>query len=75
VQRGGGAGASSNDASGSVTTASQAASRSGRYRIEGLILAIDYDDGTKERRIIIADPEDHGKGTMWLDGEGYVVNK
>jgi hypothetical protein len=75
VQRDGGAGSSSGDAGVSVTTSSQAASRRGRYRVDGLILAIDYDDGAQERRIIIADPQDKGKGTMWLDGEGYVYKK
>jgi len=47
----------------------------GRYRVEGLILAIDYADGSQERRVIIADPKDDGRGTMWLDGEGYVYQK
>jgi uncharacterized membrane protein YgcG len=75
VQRDGGAGGSSTGSGASVTTASTAASRSGRYRIDGLLLAIDYDDGSKERRVIIADPRDEGKGTMWLDGEGYVYKK
>jgi hypothetical protein len=75
VQRDGGAGASSTGSGVSVTTAGTAASRNGRYRIDGLILAIDYDDGSKERRVIIADPKDEGKGTMWLDGEGYVYRK
>ncbi len=75
VQRDGGAGSSSTGSGASVTAASTAASRNGRYRIDGLILAIDYDDGSKERRVIIADPKDEGKGTMWLDGEGYVYKK
>lgn len=75
VQRDGGVGSSSTGSGASVTTASTAASRNGRYRVEGLILAIDYDDGSKERRVIIADPKDEGKGTMWLDGEGYVYKK
>jgi hypothetical protein len=75
VQRDGGAGASSTGTGVSVTSMSSAASRTGRYRIEGLILAIDYDDGSRERRVIIADPKDQGKGTMWLDGEGYVYKK
>ena len=75
VQRDGGAGSSTMGSGVSVTSASSAASRSGRYRIDGLILAIDYDDGSKERRVIIADPRDQGKGTMWLDGEGYVYRK
>jgi hypothetical protein len=75
VQRDGGAGSSSTGSGASVTTASTAASRNGRYRVDGLILAIDYDDGSTERRVIIADPRDQGKGTMWLDGQGYVYRK
>lgn len=72
VQRDGGAGASSTGQAVSVATSSKVASLRGRYRVDGLILAIDYDDGSKERRVIIADPKDNGKGTMWLDGVGYV---
>jgi hypothetical protein len=75
VQRGGGAGASSMDSGVAVTTSSRAAGKSGHYHIEGLTLVIEYDDGSSERRVIIADPKDGGKGTMWLDGEGYVVRK
>lgn len=75
VRRDGGAGASSSGPGVSVAASGTAASRSGRYRVEGLILAIDYDDGSKERRVIIADPKDQGRGTMWLDGEGYVFRK
>ena len=72
VQRDGGAGASSMDSGVAVTTSSRAAGKSGRYHIEGLTLVIEYDDGSSERRVIIADPRDGGKGTMWLDGKGYV---
>lgn len=72
VQRDGGAGASSAGTGVAVTSASSRPSKSGRYRIDGLILEIDYDDGSKERRVIIADPKDAGKGTLWLDGHGYV---
>lgn len=75
VQRGGGASASSTGTGVDVTVGSDSSARRGRYRIEGLILAIDYDDGSQERRVIIADPEDEGRGTMWLDGEGYVYQK
>jgi len=75
VERGGGAGASSSDSGVSVTTGSTAAGRTGRYRLDGLMLVMDFDDGSGERRIIIADPKDGGKGTMWLDGEGYVYRK
>jgi hypothetical protein len=75
MQRDGGASASSTGTGVDVTAGSTAAARTGRYRIDGLVLAIDYDDGAKERRIIIADPKDEGKGTMWLDGTGYVARK
>jgi hypothetical protein len=75
VQRDGGAGASSMGSGVDVTTSSRASSKSGRYHIEGLTLVIEYDDGSSERRVIIADPKDGGKGTMWLDGKGYVVRK
>lgn len=74
VRRDNGAGASSAD-SGMAVTSSSSAGKSGRYRIEGLLLVIEYDDGSRERRVIIADPKDGGKGTMWLDGEGYVYRK
>ncbi|HUQ11960.1 MAG TPA: hypothetical protein VM146_16715 [Steroidobacteraceae bacterium] len=75
VQRGGGAAATSTGNGADVTVGSNAAHRRGRYRIDGLILAIDYEDGSQERRVIIADPKDQGRGTMWLDGEGYVYQK
>lgn len=75
VERDAGAAASSTDTGAPVTTASHAAGKSGRYRLDGLTLAIDYGDGSSERRIIIADPKDGGKGTLWLDGDGYVRRK
>ncbi len=75
VQRDGGVGSSSTDTDVSVTAGSTQAGRRGRYKVDGLVLAIDYDNGARERRIIIADPKDQGRGTMWLDGEGYVYKK
>lgn len=75
VERGGGAAASSSDSGVSVTTGSNATGRTGRYRLDGLMLVMDFDDGSSERRIIIADPKDGGRGTMWLDGEGYIYRK
>jgi hypothetical protein len=75
VERGGGAGASSQGPGGSVVTSSKRVGKSGRYRIDGLTLIITYDDGSSERRILIADPKDNGKGTIWLDGNGYVRKK
>jgi hypothetical protein len=75
VRRDNGAGASSTGSVVEVTTSSNAAGKTGRYRIEGLLLIVEYDDGSSERRVIIADPKDEGKGTMWLDGVGYVYRK
>jgi len=75
VQRDGGAGSSTTGSGVDVTTTGTRAAKTGRYRIEGLILAIDYADGSQERRVIIADPKDEGRGTLWLDGEGYVYQK
>jgi hypothetical protein len=75
VERGGGAGATSSGAGVSVVTGSTRAGKTGRYRVDGFMLVIQYDDGTSENRILVADPKDEGKGTMWLDGEGYVRRK
>jgi hypothetical protein len=73
VTRGGGAGGSGQTGNTSVVTGSTATNRRGRYRIEdGLMLAITYDDGSSERRILItSDPKDP-KAAIWLDGVGYV---
>lgn len=71
VERSGGAGASAAFGNAGVTTRSTAASRRGRYRIDGLTLAIDYDDGSIERRILVIDPNAPDKA-LWLDGTGYV---
>lgn len=71
VVRGGGAGARAEAGDTSVTTGGRRGARSGRYRVEGLVLQISYADGGSERRILIADPKDT-RGTVWIDGEGYV---
>jgi len=71
VLRGGGAGATATGGDFSVATASVAPARRGRYRIDGLLLAIDWDDGSRESRLIVADPKDP-KTAIWLDGTGYV---
>ena len=71
VQREGGAGSRSEAGHTSVVTSSKAPGRQGRYRIDGLLLAIDYDDGSSERRVVITDPNDP-KSVIWLDGIGYV---
>lgn len=70
VVRGGGAGAQSEAAGGSVVTSNVAPNRRGRYRVEGLVLVITYDDGSSERRILITDPGQ--PKAIWLDGVGYV---
>jgi hypothetical protein len=71
VERGGGAGAAGSAGDVSVVTRSTRTGKAGRYRIDGLTLAIQYDDGSSERRILIADPKD-ARRAIWLDGEGYV---
>ena len=53
-----------------MATSSVAPSQRGQYRIDGLTLFIDYDDGSAESRIIITDPGDQD-GAIWLDGFGY----
>jgi hypothetical protein len=71
VVRGGRAGAMASAGSSSVVTSSVSPDVRGTYRIDGLTLAIRYDDGSSERRILVADPADP-KTAIWLDGRGYV---
>jgi hypothetical protein len=71
VLRGGGAGSSAEGGDASVVTSNAAANRRGRYRIDGLLIHINYDDGSLERRILITDPK-NPKSAIWLDGLGYV---
>lgn len=71
VVRGGGAGGRAEAGNAAVATSSVAPDRRGRYRIEGLMLQISYDDGSVESRMLIADPNDP-KTAIWLDGVGYV---
>jgi hypothetical protein len=71
VLRGGGAGSSAEGGDTSVVTSNTSSNRRGRYRIDGLLLHINYDDGSAERRILITDPKDP-KSAIWLDGLGYV---
>jgi hypothetical protein len=42
--------------------------------MDGLLLHIDYDDGTREQRVLITDPEQPG-GTLWLDGAAYIPRR
>jgi hypothetical protein len=58
----------------SVVTSGKKGDRRGRYRVDGLQLRIDYEDGGREQRILIADPKDP-TGTIWLDGEPYVQRR
>lgn len=71
VTRGGGAGSRAEAGGTAVATSNRQRARTGSYRIEGLTLLISYADGSSERRILIADPKDT-RGTVWIDGEGYV---
>ena len=71
VERGGGAGASSEAGDTSTVTRSTAAGRRGTYRIDGLVLHITYDDGATAQHLLITDPDDP-KTAIWIDGNGYV---
>jgi hypothetical protein len=74
---GGGAGASATAENGGVTsgtvTSSRADSNSGRYRIEGYTLTLDYGSGKVERRMIVTDPGNIK--VIWLDGDGYTKRR
>jgi len=74
VVRGGGAGAYAAIAGGSTAVSGIAASRRGRYRIEGIVLKIQYEDGSREERIIVTNPQD-GRAAIWLNGTGYSRQK
>jgi hypothetical protein len=71
VTRQGGAGAFVAAGEASTASAARAATRSGRWRIDGLDLRIDYDDGGTETLLLVTDPEDP-RSAIWLDGEGWV---
>jgi hypothetical protein len=74
VVRGGSLGASAASGSSSVFTSSVSPNARGTYRIDGLTLSIAFDDGSTERRILVADPSDP-KTAIWLDGYGYVQRR
>lgn len=57
-----------------VVTRGGPGERAGRYRMDGLLLHIDYDDGAREQRVLITDPEQPG-GTLWLDGTAYIPRR
>jgi len=71
VERTGGAGSGAQAGDSTVTTSVHREVRHGRYAVDGLTLEIRYQDGSSEKRILIADPRDPGKA-IWLDGVGYV---
>jgi hypothetical protein len=68
------ASASASTGESSVVTRSAPPDARGHYRIDGLTLAISYDNGASERRMIVADPADP-KTAIWLDGEGYTQER
>ncbi len=70
--RGGAAGSTASSGDSSVVTSNTAPNARGRYRVTGLTLHIDYDDGSSEQRLIIADPKPPVKA-IWLDGLGFVA--
>lgn len=74
VSRDASAGATASTGGTSVVTRSQATNRQGRYRIEGAMLTIRYDDGSEEARLIVTDPKDPS-GAIWLDGQGYAQRR
>lgn len=74
MMRGNGAGSSASAGGSSVATSSVAPNQRGRYQIDGLVLRINYDDGTTENRIIMTDPKDP-KSAVWLDGTGYTKRR
>ncbi|WP_096588443.1 hypothetical protein [Calothrix sp. NIES-2098] len=74
VIRGNGAGGNAESGDVSVATSNVAPNQRGRYRIQGMMLYINYDDGSSERRILIADPKDP-ETAIWLDGVSYVRRK
>lgn len=71
VERTGGAGAHAAFGEMSVASAANHGLRRGRYRIDGLMLIVDYDDGGSERRVLVIDPKDPDTA-LWLDGAAYV---
>lgn len=42
----------------------------GRYRIDGIVLHVTWDDGSTESRILVTDPR--SPSSLWLDGVGYA---
>lgn len=74
VARSGAVGSTAQAGDTRVATRGGPGERSGRYRMDGLLLHIDYDDGSREQRVLITDPAKPG-GVLWLDGESYVERR
>jgi len=74
VARSGAVGSTAQAGNTSVVTRGGPGTRTGRYRMDGLLLRIDYDDGSREQRVLITDP-DKPNGALWLDGESYVERR
>jgi len=70
VVKGGGAGGYSAFQQASSAFSSVAPERRGRYRIEGLMLNITYDNKANEQFLIVSDPKD--PSVIWLDGTSYT---
>lgn len=70
VFRTGGAGGSNTDFGVSVSTSSVAPNQHGTYRIDGMVLELEWDDGTSKRHVLVADATDP-KTAIWLDGSAY----
>lgn len=74
VVRSGAVGSTAQAGDTSVATRGGPGERAGRYRVDGLLLRIAYDDGSREQRVLITDP-DKPSGTLWLDGESYIERR
>lgn len=74
VVKGGGSGSSAASGDISVVSKSVADNQRGKYHIDGLILMLNFDDGSSESHILVTDPKDP-KSVIWLDGASYVRRK
>lgn len=74
VTRTGSAGSTAQAGATTVATRGGPGERAGRYRVDGLLLHIDYADGSREQRVLIKDPAT-ATSTLWLDGESYVPRR
>ncbi|RYZ13806.1 MAG: hypothetical protein EON61_05965 [Alphaproteobacteria bacterium] len=70
VVKGGGAGGYSAFQQASTAFSGVAPERRGRYRVEGLMLNIAYDNKASEQFLIVSDPKD--PSVIWLDGRSYT---